>query len=157
MVISKTCIMIGTLRTLLAKNSRPYFVEFHVLAGDVSDFVEWRTCHLLIPEIVRERFQTLFPRDHGFGAALGIVWKIKIFQLALIHSSIDARLHVAGQLTLFLNGSEDGLFTGHQLAKIEKLLFDGTNLDLVEVTGCFLAVASDLWKGSFKSSNPSST
>jgi len=90
---------------------------------------------LLIPEIVSERFQTLFPCDHRLGTALGFVWEVKIFQLALIQCSIDARLQVVGQLALFLNGSEDGLFAGHQLAEIEKFFFDGADLDLVEVTG----------------------
>jgi hypothetical protein len=48
---------------------------------------------------------------------------------------------------LFLNGGEDGLFAGDQLAQIEELFFDGADLDLIEVACRFLAIASDEWDG----------
>ena len=41
------------------------------------------------------------------------------------------------------NGGENGLLAGNQLAEVEQLLFDGADLDLVQVAGRLLAVASD--------------
>ena len=104
---------------------------------------ERRAGRLLIPEIVRERLQAFFARDHGLGAALGLVREVEIFQLALVEGLLDTRLQLVGQLALFLNGGEDGLLARNQLAEIEQLFFDGADLDLVEVAGRLLAVAGD--------------
>ena len=109
-------------------------------AANVSSGVPRR---LLIPEIIRERLQALFPRDHGLGAALGLVGKVQIFELTLVERLVDARLQLVGQLALFLNGGEDGLFAGNQLAEIEELFFDGADLDFVEIAGRLLAIAGD--------------
>ena len=56
---------------------------------------------------------------------------------------IDTRLQLVGQLALLLDGGEDGLFARDQLAKVEQLLFDGADLDLVQVAGRLFAVAGD--------------
>ena len=44
---------------------------------------------------------------------------------------------------MLLDGGEDGLLARDQFAEIEQLLFDGADLDFVEVAGRLLAVASD--------------
>ena len=98
---------------------------------------------LLIPKIVGQRLEAFFAGDRGLGAALGLVGKVEIFQFALVECLLDARLQLVGQLALFLDRGEDGLLAGYELAEIQKLLFDGADLDLIEVAGGLLAIARD--------------
>ena len=59
-----------------------------------------------MPEVERQRLQSFFARDGRFGAALGLVRKIQVFQLALVERLFDARLQLSGELALFLDGCE---------------------------------------------------
>ena len=98
---------------------------------------------LLFPKIGRQWVQAFFPCDGRFGAALRFVRQVEIFQFALIERLFDPRSERVGELALFLDGVKDGLLARNQLAEIEKLLFNGANLKLVQVAGHLLPVARD--------------
>ncbi len=101
----------------------------------------------MIPEIVRQRFQALFARDHRLGAALRLIGKVEIFQFAPVERLVNSRLQLPGQLALFLNGAEYGSLPQNQLSEIEQFVLDGADLDFVQIAGCLFAITGDEGNG----------
>ena len=98
---------------------------------------------LLRPEIRGQRLQALFAGDGGLGAALGLVRKVQVFELALVQSGFDARLELVGELALFGDGGQDGFAPVHNVAEVGEVLLDGENLHFIQVAGGLLAIACD--------------
>ena len=105
--------------------------------------LQWQIGFFLCPQVRGQRFQTLFARDGGLGAPLGLVGQIEVFQLALVERGLDARLQLIGQLALFGDGGQNGLAPVGQLAEVGQIFLNCENLHLVQIAGGLLAVARD--------------
>ena len=97
----------------------------------------------LRPQIIRERPQPAFPRDHGLSAAFGLVGKVQIFQLAFVERTLNTGFQFIGELALLLNRGQDSLLARNQLAEVGQLFFDGPDLDLIQIARSLLSIAGD--------------
>ena len=128
----------GSFQSLI--NVRDALCGVHKRSGERS---ERQFGRFLTPHVVRQRLQTLFPGNHGLGAAFGLVGQVQIFEFALVESGLNASLQLVCELTLLLNRGQDRLFAGHQVAKVQQFLFNFANLDFVEIAGGFLTISGD--------------
>ena len=96
---------------------------------------------------VGQRLQSPFPGNGGLGAPLGLVGEVEVLQLGLLARGLDPLPQLRGQLALFLDGLEDRQLALLKFAEIGKTLFNGADLDLIQLIGALLAVAGDKGDG----------
>ena len=79
----------------------------------------------------------------AWGAALWLIGQVEILKLALLQSGFNARSEFGRQFALLLDGSQDGCAAILQVSEVSQLLRDGSNLNLVQISGGFFPVAGD--------------
>ena len=97
----------------------------------------------LAEERVRQRRKARLDGDERLAAALGLEGQVDIFQPRLGVGLHDGALEGRIELALLADGVEDRLATVLHLAQIAQALFEVAQLGIVELAGCFLAVAGD--------------
>jgi hypothetical protein len=97
----------------------------------------------LSPQIIGQRLEPFLARDGRLSVPLRLVRQVEVFQFALIQRALDARFQFVRQFALLLDRSENRLLARHQIAEIAELLLDRSDLDFIQIAGCFLAVARD--------------
>ena len=96
-----------------------------------------------MPKRQSQGFQACFTRDHGFGAALGFVGQVQVFEFLLGLGRGDGLAQFGGQFALFFDALEDHLASRLKFAQVDQVLFQGAELNIIEPAGGFFAVAGD--------------
>ncbi len=94
-------------------------------------------------ELVGERLQARFARDHRLRAALGLVRQVEVFELLLRRRRLERALQLSGQLALLGDALDDRGAALFELAQVGQARVQLAQLHVVEVVGRFLAVAGD--------------
>ncbi len=94
-------------------------------------------------DALRERLEAALPRDHGARAALGLEGQVQVLERGLDPAPLDLRAQRGRQLSLAIDLREDRGAALVKLGVVAVLLFDGSDLHLVELSGLFLTVARD--------------
>ena len=80
---------------------------------------------------IGQGLQTVFAGDLRFGAALGFVGQIDVFERGFVVASVNRGLQFRRELALLFYAFEHGFFTRHQLAQIAQTLFQRAQLAVV--------------------------
>ena len=62
----------------------------------------------IAPQLIGQRLDAEFARDHALGAALGLVGQVQVFQLLLGRRGLDRDAQLGRQLALLLDAFQDG-------------------------------------------------
>src|SRR5260370_39915093 len=125
-----------------------YRVNFLLRIDEAGGKLRERLRSLLCPQIQRERLESLFARNRRFGTTLRAIWQIQVLKLALIERGFDAGFQLVREFTLLQDRRKNRLATCDKIAEVSELLFDVTDLNLVEVSGRLFAIAGDKRYGS---------
>src|SRR5690606_10885313 len=88
-------------------------------------------------------FQAGLFGDLAFGAALGFVGQVEVFETVLGVGLEDVAFQFGGQFFLFGNALEDGRTTVFQFTQVTQPFFQGAHLAVVQPAGHFFTVARD--------------
>ena len=118
-----------------------------VKIGFFNDLFEAAAGERLLEDMLRQAFQAFLAGDHGTRAALGLVGGIQVLEGGQGDCSVEGGIEFIGQLTLFLDGFQDGRAAFIHGAQPQDLIGDNAYLFIVERAGHFLAVAGDEGNG----------
>ncbi len=90
-----------------------------------------------------QRFQPFFAGDRGFGAPLGFVRQINIFQHGQRLGGRDPGFEFFRQVPVFFQAGENGLAPAVQFGQLRQTIPNGGDLDFVQAAGDLLAIAGD--------------
>ena len=94
-------------------------------------------------QCIGQRLQPGFARDLCFGAALGLIRQIQVFQHLLGGGGLHREFQRVGELALFGNRREYRGATVFQLTQIAEPLFQITQMRVVEIAGDLFAITRD--------------
>ena len=94
-------------------------------------------------EGVGEWLQAVFARDLCFGAALGFVGEVEVFQRGFVVGGVNGGAQFFGEFALFFDAVQHGFFARFQLAQVLQALGEGAQLAVVQPAGRFFAVTGD--------------
>ena len=92
---------------------------------------------------IGERLQSVFARDLCFGAALGFVGQVKVFEGGFVVGGGDGGAQFGAEFALFVDSGEDGFFARFEFAQVVQAFFEGAQLGVVQPARRFFAVAGD--------------
>ena len=98
-------------------------------------------------DLLGQRLQAAFARDHGAGAALGLVGLVEVFQYGARLGGHDLGAQTVGEFALFFDGGEDGGPAFVQGPCALQFTADGADLFFVQPAGGLFAVAGDEGQG----------
>ena len=94
-------------------------------------------------EGVGEWLQAVLAGDLCFGAALGFVGQVKVFEGGFVVGGVDGGAQFGAEFALFVDGGEDGFFARFEFAQVVQAFFEGAQLGVVQSARRFFAVAGD--------------
>src|SRR5690606_13819290 len=92
---------------------------------------------------VSQRLQPRLAGNLGTGAALGLVWRVQVFQTLLGVGSVNLRPQLGRQLALGVNGLKYGAAPRFQLPRVDQPHFKVAQHRVIQAAGDFLTVAGD--------------
>ena len=120
------------------------FGVFYAFVGaDVSGGFGVRVEGRIIEQRIGERFEAGFDGDLAFGAALGFIGQIQVFEAGFAVGGQQFALQLRGQFALLLNAFEDGGTTVFHLAQVAQALFQIAQLGVVQCAGDLFAVTGN--------------
>ena len=94
-------------------------------------------------QLVRQRLDARFARDHGLRAALLLVGQVQVFEFLLGRRGLERTKQCRRQLALLVDALQHRCTTFFEFTQVREARFEFAQLDVVEVVGRFLAVAGD--------------
>ena len=125
------------------RHHRVLFFRFKRLGSQEFLRFDFRREQRIGEQRVSKRFQPRLARDHRFGAALLLVRQVQILQRGFVFRRRDLRLQFIGKLALRGNIVQNRAATFFQFAQITQPLVEQAQLNIVEPTGGFFAIARD--------------
>ena len=111
--------------------------------GFFDDIFEATLGERLLEDMLRQTLQAFLAGDHGARAALGLVGRVQIFEGGQGAGGLNRGIQLLGQLTLFLDGFEDGRAALIDGAQADDLICDDTDLFIIQRAGHFLTITGD--------------
>ena len=93
-----------------------------------------------LQKILCQRCQSLFPGNHGSGAALRLIGPVQILQLHHGFCSLNLCPELRRHFPLLLDGANDGFLPLLQVPKVTEPLIKASQLLIVHGAGFFLPV-----------------
>src|SRR5690606_2695176 len=101
----------------------------------------------MVEQRIGQRFEAGFDSDLAFGAALGLIGQIQVFEAGFAVGGQEFALQLRGQFALRFNAFEDGSTTVFHLAQVAQALFQGTQLGVVQRAGDLFPVTGNKGHG----------
>src|SRR5262249_1791561 len=95
----------------------------------------------LLPKVICQWLQSAFDGKGCFGFPLGLVWEIKVLELGLAVTIEDFGPQIVGQLSLFLDRTQDPISPAFEIGIVLLPVLDIADFNLIEIAGGFLAVS----------------